>query len=194
MESGMGHTFTRRGLLKRGVAGTLAFLGAGRLLRAGGTAALLDLPVSVEPLLYKTYPEARQVELPKDFSFRGLSVEEAIQERRSVRRYTAEPISLLELSGLLHYASGLTETRQGFRAAPSAGATYPIELYPVVNSVTGLAPASITMRSETTSWNWLQKVTSDATDRCLLEASLCGRLGGGGGDDRHLCPHRKALR
>jgi len=121
------------------VAGTLTFLGAGRL-RADGGLALLDLPVSVEPSLYKTYPEARQVELPRDFSFRGLSVEEAIQQRRSVRRYAEEPISLLELSRLLHYASGITEKSRELRAAPSAGATYPIELYPVVNKVTGLAP------------------------------------------------------
>ncbi|MFQ6014152.1 MAG: SagB/ThcOx family dehydrogenase [Anaerolineae bacterium] len=92
-----------------------------------------------QPPLYKTYPSARKVHLPQDLSFRGLTVEEAINKRRSMRDYSGEAMSLLELSALLHYAYGFTGQRTvALRAAPSAGALYPLELYPVVHNVSQL--------------------------------------------------------
>lgn len=83
---------------------------------------------------------AKRIELPQEVEFSGLSVEAAVERRRSVRRYSGEAISLSELSRLLHYSAGITDRRLGLRAAPSAGALYPIDLYPVVNLVEGLPP------------------------------------------------------
>ncbi len=66
--------------------------------------------------------------------------------RRTVRSFGATPITLLELSRLLWASAGVTAsfiTPQGqdfYRAAPSAGALYPIETYIVVNKVEGLEP------------------------------------------------------
>jgi SagB-type dehydrogenase family enzyme len=57
-----------------------------------------------------------------------VSLEETIQRRRSVRRYRREPLDLFQLSQILWAAQGITGTR-GFRAAPSAGATYPLEIF-----------------------------------------------------------------
>jgi len=45
-----------------------------------------------------------------------------------VRRYGRESLSLPHLSQVLWAAQGLTDAR-GLRAAPSAGATYPLEVY-----------------------------------------------------------------
>ncbi len=67
------------------------------------------------------------------------SVEEALLNRRSVRDYTGEALTLAEVSQLLWAAQGTTDSR-GLRTAPSAGALYPLEVYLVVGDVTGLAP------------------------------------------------------
>lgn len=67
------------------------------------------------------------------------SVEEAMLKRRSVRDYRRAPLTLAEVSQLLWAAQGITDER-GFRTAPSAGATYPLEVYLLVGQVEGLAP------------------------------------------------------
>jgi SagB-type dehydrogenase family enzyme len=79
------------------------------------------------------------IKLPEPKISGGLSVEEAIKGRRSFRNYTNESITLEELSQLLWAAQGITGRSRG-RAAPSAGATYPLELYAVVERVSGLDP------------------------------------------------------
>lgn len=61
-----------------------------------------------------------------------MSVEEAIAKRRSIRTYTEEPLTIEELSQLLWAAQGITDSASGKRAAPSAGMTYPLEIYVVV--------------------------------------------------------------
>ncbi len=73
------------------------------------------------------------VKLPSPISHGRLSVEEAISKRRSVRRFRAQPLTLEHLSQLLWSAQGITGTG-GKRAAPSAGATYPLELFAVVGA------------------------------------------------------------
>ncbi len=92
------------------------------------------------PEQYKTYANATRIALPDPRGFHGLSLEEALEKRRSVRHYSGETLSAEALSRLLHAAQGITHARWGFRAAPSAGALYPIELYAVVHNVAGLEP------------------------------------------------------
>jgi SagB-type dehydrogenase family enzyme len=69
------------------------------------------------------------------------SVERALRERRSVRSYTDEPLTLAEVSQLLWAAQGITNARGG-RTAPSAGALYPLEIYLLAGEVRSL-PAGI---------------------------------------------------
>ena len=57
-----------------------------------------------------------------------MSLEEAIASRRSVRKYRSEPLTPSQLSQLLWSAQGITGAG-GLRAAPSAGATYPLEIF-----------------------------------------------------------------
>jgi SagB-type dehydrogenase family enzyme len=60
-----------------------------------------------------------------------MSLEETLARRRSVRAYTAEPLTLAEIGQLLWAAQGITDP-EGRRTAPSAGARYPLEVYVVL--------------------------------------------------------------
>ena len=70
------------------------------------------------------------VKLPVPSLKGTLSVEEAIKRRRTVRSFADTPLTLVQLSQLLWAAQGITDDSHRFkRAVPSAGATYPIEIY-----------------------------------------------------------------
>ncbi len=77
--------------------------------------------------------------LPKP-DFKGLTFEEALIKRRSHRDYSEKPLSPLELSQLLFAAQGITGKSGGtlLRAAPSAGALYPFEIYLASANVEGI--------------------------------------------------------
>ena len=72
------------------------------------------------------------IALPKPLAAGRMSVEEAIAKRRSIRDYARRPIPVGMLSQILWAAQGVTDARAGYRAAPSAGALYPLELYVAV--------------------------------------------------------------
>jgi len=58
-----------------------------------------------------------------------MPLEEAIARRRSVRYFSSEPISQVQLSQILWAAQGVSDTRERYRTVPSAGATYPLEIF-----------------------------------------------------------------
>jgi len=80
---------------------------------------------------------AEEIGLPQPKEKGSISIEETLRQRRSVRDYKRGPLSLDQVSQLLWAASGKNLNR---RTAPSAGATYPLEIYLVVGEVEGLEP------------------------------------------------------
>jgi len=80
-----------------------------------------------------------EIMLPQPALTGNLTLEQVLAERRSVREFTRDSLTLSELAQLLWAAQGITSD-EGFRTAPSAGATYPLEVYAVVKRVAGLAP------------------------------------------------------
>jgi len=81
--------------------------------------------------------QGTMITLPRPVTDGRMSLERALTLRRSIRSYTDQPLTLAELSQILWSGQGITNER-GFRTAPSAGATFPLELYVVVNNVQGL--------------------------------------------------------
>ncbi|MBN1177880.1 MAG: SagB/ThcOx family dehydrogenase [Anaerolineae bacterium] len=71
----------------------------------------------------------REITLPSPNLDGSVSLEAAIAARRSVRSYGPEELSLDEISQLLWSAQGVTGARPDRRAAPSAGALHPLELF-----------------------------------------------------------------
>jgi SagB-type dehydrogenase family enzyme len=61
-----------------------------------------------------------------------VSVEQAIKQRRTTRSFASRSLNLNQLSQLLWSASGITQENGYKRAAPSAGALYPMDVYVVV--------------------------------------------------------------
>jgi len=87
-------------------------------------------------------PDIREtIRLPEPKHDGTVSVEHALQNRRSVRQYKNESLTLSEISQLLWAAQGIT-TPRGFRTAPSAGALFPLEIYVAAGNVSDL-PAGI---------------------------------------------------
>jgi len=83
---------------------------------------------------------AQTIKLPQPTFDSSTSVEKALKERRSIRAYKSESLSIETISQLLWAAQGITEPSRGLRTAPSARASYFIEIYLVAGNVTGIAP------------------------------------------------------
>jgi SagB-type dehydrogenase family enzyme len=70
----------------------------------------------------------QMIDLPSPRLKGTLSLEESLSQRRSVREFSDQQLSLAEIGQLLWAAQGLTNP-SGYRTAPSAGALYPLEVY-----------------------------------------------------------------
>jgi SagB-type dehydrogenase family enzyme len=73
----------------------------------------------------------KTIQLPPPLTKGEISLEEAILKRRSQRSFAKKKLSWQEISQLLWACQGITAGKLGFRfrAAPSAGALYPMEIY-----------------------------------------------------------------
>ncbi len=92
--------------------------------------------------LYKTYPKAPKLPLPRRWDGKEANLWKILQTRRSKRNYNSKAISKTELTLLLWASQGITAQAGPLylRTAPSAGALYPIETYCVVLSVEDIEP------------------------------------------------------
>jgi len=98
------------------------------ILAAGLSAIFVVLPADLkaEP---EPSSETKMIKLAEPKLKGKLTLEEALEKRRSIRRFTGKDFTIEQISQLAWAGQGITEKQRGFRTAPSAGAIYPIELY-----------------------------------------------------------------
>jgi len=91
-------------------------------------------------------PSGMTFSLPDPIPESDTSLEEALWERRSVREYHDQALTLREVSQLLWAAQGINRS-SGKRTVPSAGALYPLEVYLLVGKVNDLPTGFYRYRS-----------------------------------------------
>ncbi|MFH1688687.1 MAG: SagB/ThcOx family dehydrogenase [Candidatus Eisenbacteria bacterium] len=171
---------TRTYSMKRVVA--IATFVVALILLTGTPAKVREITINEdartsEEELKSSHPDV--VPLPRPRKTGSLSVEEAISRRRSVRRFRDAPVLLADVSQLLWAAQGVTGEDGIKRAAPSAGAKYPIEIFVVAGKVDDLAAGAYRYIPKTHSLEMIRKgdLRSELCDEalsqeCVREAAL----------------------
>ncbi len=108
------------------------------LIFVGAGAVYILLQPEVDEL-EPEIPINEKIKLPEPVYESNISIEETLLERRSIREYEEVALTLAEVSQLLWAAQGITAPARNGRTAPSAGATYPLEVYVVIGNVEGIA-------------------------------------------------------
>ncbi len=113
---------------------------------------------------------SQEIKLPRPCEKGSVSIEEVLNQRRSVRDYKKASMSLEEVSQLLWAGTGKNLYR---RTAPSAGATYPLEIYLVVGEVEAL---ELGLYHYSIPKHHLKKVKEGDLRRSLSRAALEQRM------------------
>lgn len=108
-------------------------------------ARIEEIPIERKTTYYKEYPRLPFIALAGNHTGKN-DVFEAILERKSTRKFGEYALTKNDLAALLKYACGNTDILTGDRrrrAYPSAGARYPIEVYPIVFRGNTEVPAGV---------------------------------------------------
>ncbi|MCE7742897.1 MAG: SagB/ThcOx family dehydrogenase [Candidatus Heimdallarchaeota archaeon] len=98
------------------------------------------------PLQMEYAHKMRIIDLPKpeEIDVKELSLRKAIEERKSVRKYSDQSLSLIELAWLLWTTQGVKEVMKDnyatLRTVPSAGARHAFDTFLLTNNIEGLEP------------------------------------------------------
>lgn len=94
-----------------------------------------DYPKVWKNTYYKEYPRFSRILLPLDNNLPKMDLFDAIANRKSERNFSSESIEIGEFSKIVYFSAGIINIEANTiarRAYPSAGARYPLEVYPII--------------------------------------------------------------
>jgi SagB-type dehydrogenase family enzyme len=119
---------------------------------------------------------------PRDISVGEISLREAIENRRSIREYSAEYLSFQDLSWLLWSTQGIQKitgegnSRKVYRTVPSAGGRHPLDMHMAISRVEGLEPGLYTylpvsheLQAENTCMDFAEKIAVLCRNQMFIE-------------------------
>ncbi len=92
-------------------------------------------PDAWKKVIFKAYPRLPLIQLPKPHLNPNFSLKQCLYLRQSVRKFSKKLITKQDISNLLFFSSGIKGNNYiigGERFYPSAGARYPLEVYPII--------------------------------------------------------------
>lgn len=124
-----------------------------------------------QPPIYKSYPSHSRIRLADD-SHVEAPLFQTLNRRKTVRDFSGRQVSFGQLSRIIYYTWGRISQYKSrefgvllHKTSPSAGARHPIEVYPVVNNVEGVAPGLYHYSVQDHSMELLQR--GDFRERCI---------------------------
>jgi len=117
------------------------------LLKAGSEYSISDQDLKIPPPpMQKPFPPYPiLIELPTEYkaAIANPDILDCINNRKSRRKFTEEPLTLIELAWLLWSTQGVHKVVRdtvSLRTVPSGGARHPFETYLIINHVESLEP------------------------------------------------------
>jgi len=126
-------------------------------------------------------PHRPVIDLPKpaDIDLGTYDLRKAIEERRSLRRYSEDSLSLEELSYLLWLTQGVKSIDEKrhvtWRTVPSAGCRHPFETYLSINRVEGLDPGLyrfLALEHKLVALRLDEQVNEEVTKACMMQRQV----------------------
>ena len=128
----------------------------------------------------KPYADRPKLALPLDWPAADLSLDDALLQRESAREFGPATVGIEALAAILRCADGVTRTNtdtsfpRPFRAAPSGGALYPLEIYVWNLAVEGV-PAGLAHYDPTAhELDLLGPLDQGRLERCFVQSALLG--------------------
>ena len=114
-------------------------------IEADARANVLSRP---RPSLFKTYARAKRVSIPEaEATWKSSELERVLLRRRTVRKFRQDPVEPRRFARLLRMTFGISAVLRSplfgplvGRTSPSGGGLHPVEAYPLVWNVRGVAP------------------------------------------------------